>query len=289
MSLIDILRTLKRRLLDKLHTPEKVYIQTPYQFQSLDDYISSPIEIENELLSIFKVNNVLTVFDIGACEGEDSIKYHKLFPEAKVYAFEPRKENVLNATKNFERHHSSTAIQIIEEALSDEIGSATFHLSSGYPDGGAEDSWNRYNKSSSLLEPEIEESKKYWPSLEFNGSIEVKTNTLENFCRVNQIDIVDFIHMDVQGAEMKVLAGAGSYIHHIKAIWMEVEDVALYKGQPLRNEVESFMKKCSFVKIFEQEALANVYGDQLYVNSLFFSDISELKDGGGVPHNFSSD
>lgn len=41
----------------------------------------------------------------------------------------------------------------------------------------------------------------------------------------NKIDEVDFIHVDVQGAELKVLMGAKDYIIKIKATWLEVADI----------------------------------------------------------------
>lgn len=247
--------------------------------RNLDEYINSPLEFESDLLSLFGRQDDLIIFDIGACEGEDSIRYAKLFPNAKVYAFEPRPDNISSARKNIEKYQC-TSIELTEVALSDEIGTAIFHLSSGHPEGATDTSWNRYNKSSSLLQPVVGENQKYWPRLQFNESIEVKTITLENFCSSNEIRHIDFIHMDVQGAEMKVLVGSGSFINKIKAVWMEVEDISLYQEQPLRDEVETFMKEHGFVKILEQEALAGIYGDQLYVNSLFFPDRESLKNSG---------
>ena len=44
-----------------------------------DNYINSPIEIEAELLLLFQKEKVKTVFDIGSCEAEDSIRYSILF------------------------------------------------------------------------------------------------------------------------------------------------------------------------------------------------------------------
>jgi hypothetical protein len=57
-------------------------------------YLSTPIEIEKELLSFFEKNYSLIIFDIGSCDGLDSIKYKKLFVNAKIYAFEPLLKNI---------------------------------------------------------------------------------------------------------------------------------------------------------------------------------------------------
>lgn len=240
--------------------------------QKVDEYITAPLEIERELLLLFARVDPLVIFDIGACEGEDSIRYSRLFPNATVYAFEPRIDNARNARTNIEKYQCSS-VYVIEEALSDEIGSATFHLSSGRPENATDDNWDQYNKSSSLLAPEIKEMQKHWPCLKFNQTIEVRTNTLRNFCVASGIEKIDFIHLDVQGAELKVLEGAGTLMEKIKSVWMEVEIVSLYKEQPLRDEVESFMAENGFVRMIEHEAMANIYVDQLYINTRFFPDI----------------
>ena len=59
-----------------------------------EKYISLPIEIEKELFSHFKKNENLTIFDIGSCDGLDSVKYARMFPESTIYAFEPLSKNV---------------------------------------------------------------------------------------------------------------------------------------------------------------------------------------------------
>jgi hypothetical protein len=60
-----------------------------------------------------------------------------------------------------------------------------------------------------------------------------------------------------------VLKGAGQMIEHIDAVWMEVEAIELYSGQPLKDDVESFMKGHGFVRVID--TVDNVSGDQLYI------------------------
>ena len=80
--------------------------------------------------------------------------------------------------------------------------------------------------------------------------------------------IVDFIHMDVQGAELKVLEGAKDNLSKVKAIWLEVSDIKLYENQPLRIEVENFMKDNGFY--LYKTVLEGNFGDQLYINKKYF-------------------
>jgi hypothetical protein len=106
------------------------------------------------------------------------------------------------------------------------------------------------------------------PWLEFNEEIEVPTNTLKNACEQHQIKSIDLIHMDVQGAELMVLKGAEEFMQQIKLIWLEVEAIELYKGQPVKSDVEDFMSNNGFQIL--KDTVGRVSGDQLYINSAFY-------------------
>ena len=149
-------------------------------------------------------------------------------------------------------------------ALSNSKGQFDFYLSSGKPsDADVNENWDYGNKSSSLLPPS-EEMQKHTAWLKFNEKITVPTERMDDFCSEKMIDHIDFIHLDVQGAELKVLEGAGELLSKVTAIWMEVEAVELYKGQPLKSDVEQFMNQNDFHCILD--TVSTVAGDQLYVN-----------------------
>lgn len=230
-----------------------------------DIYISTPLEIEKELNSFFRFHNPKVIFDIGSCDGLDSIKYARFFKDSIVYSFEPIKKNVNLIYKNAEKFDVKNLI-VEEFAFSNKVGKAIFYLSSGKPEEFSNLDWDFGNKSSSLLEPNL--TKEVLPWLEFNESIEVETNTIHEYCNSKKIEDIDFIHMDVQGAELLVLEGAGKYIGSVKMIWLEVENIELYKDQPLKNDVELFLVKNGFVKI--KDTVNYIAGDQLWVNYKFF-------------------
>ncbi len=54
----------------------------------IEDIVTQPVEIETELKLLFKNKANLIFFDVGACTGEDSIRYKMLFPHARVFAFD---------------------------------------------------------------------------------------------------------------------------------------------------------------------------------------------------------
>ena len=231
-----------------------------------EEYLNSPFEIQNELNSFFKLNNVKTILDIGACDGLDSIKYAKLYPFSKVYSFEPLLKNFKLIERNLRKYNINN-VYPVNLALSTEKGNATFYVSSGRPqeiDKNIE--WDFGNKSSSLLEPN--KTVEVHPWLKFDEQIIVKTDTVKNKMVEFEVETIDFIHMDVQGAELMVLKGTSDYISKIKMIWLEVENIELYKKQPLTADVEFFLKSNNFVKI--KDTVNHIAGDQLWVNYDFF-------------------
>lgn len=230
---------------------------------SRDAYIRESLPIADELSRIFNVNDPIVIFDIGSCEGEDSIRYAKMFPKSKIYAFEPLLKNIEIIDTQLNKY-KVTQVTVSQIALSDEIGVANFYVSSGSPEHlkNTKD-WDYGNKSSSLLEPDAVLI--HYPWLKFEQSIQVKTNTITNFCNEQSITKIDFIHMDVQGAELKVLLGSGNLLANIKAIWLEIENVNLYKNQPLSQEMQDFMEKNGFKKI--KDTVSEISGDHLYVRN----------------------
>jgi FkbM family methyltransferase len=229
------------------------------------DYILSEPYLKSQLLHFFSKENDLVILDIGGCEGEDSIKYSRLFPNAKVYVFEPLPANQDLIKENLNKYNIPN-VTLMPFALSDNEGEFDFYVSSGKPDNVSDEDWDYGNKSSSLLPPD--KHKKIFPWVKFEKIIKVPTKTLDLILKKEKLSHVDFIHMDVQGSELKVLQGAGDALNKIKIIWMEVSNETLYENQPIRFEVEKFM----FNKGFHlyKNAVEGVYGDQMYINLKYF-------------------
>ena len=231
-----------------------------------EQYLAEGNQMVEQLTTLFGTDSPKVIFDIGACEGLDSILYSKGFPESVVYCFEPIPSNFDRITENLKSQQPGKILPF-QLALSDSEGVATFHVSSGHPpDVEKSENWDYGNKSSSLLPPD--EHKGLFPHIEFNEAIEVKTTTLEKFCAEANIAEIDFAHLDVQGAELRVLSGAGSFIEKIKSIWLEVSNVSLYKNQPLKNDIANFFAKAGFHLAADE--VDKLYGDQLWLNKRFF-------------------
>jgi FkbM family methyltransferase len=212
------------------------------------------------LLSYFQRNDNLVIFDIGSCEAEDSIQYAQMFPNSKIYAFEPVKSNYHKCIENVNKAGLENRIKIFNCALSDKDGFQKIYLSSGCPDGLQNTDQHNYgNKSSSLLKPKEHLKVHEW--CKFEKVDAVKTIRLDDFCKKYGIKHIDIAHIDTQGTELQILSSLSDVT--IDAIYTEVSTVEMYEGQALQKEVSDFLKSKGMVKVFE--CYGGVQLDELWV------------------------
>lgn len=241
-------------------------MSAPLHVADLATYLAQPSQAERELARIFPRDVPRVIMDIGACEGEDSVRYALAYPRARVFAFEPLPANQELVRAHFGRHGTANA-RLVPLALSDRAGEAVFHVSSGRPPGTTDaGDWNHGNKSSSLLAPATAGPMHGW--IEFKESITVPTATLDEFCAAERIGRIDFIQMDVQGAELLVLRGATRMLPHVTAIWLEVSSRENYRGQGLADDIRRFLETRGF-RLAYQTYLGDGSGegDHLYLNT----------------------
>lgn len=226
---------------------------------------------EKAITRLFRKSEKLILFDVGACEGLSSVRYLSLFPNSKIYTFEPVPKNFRKVLSNKEKYKLDN-LNPFEIGLSKEIGEATFHLSSGTPPNKvkpADDSSEFGNKSSSLFKPD--KTKEIHPWLKFKETITIKTDTLDHFCKTQNITSIDFIHMDVQGAELMVLQGGNHILKKVNSIWLEVERISLYEDQALKEDIELFLSSNGFV--CQLNKVNHIAGDQLWVKKSYLTQL----------------
>jgi FkbM family methyltransferase len=77
--------------------------------------------------------------------------------------------------------------------------------------------------------------------------VEIETTTLDDFCADENIENIDFLQIDVQGADLDVLQGAVNLLSRsVLGIQIEVEFSPLYKDQPLFRDVDKYLDKYNF-------------------------------------------
>jgi FkbM family methyltransferase len=146
------------------------------------------------------------VFDIGANIGIYSIWFAKCINgKGKVYAFEPDQENFKRLNYALSINEISSVMPV-NVALSNSTGDAKFSI-------GLDEQNALINEKSSL-------------SKEFQM---VSTSTIDNFCSSEQIDEINYMKIDVEGAEWFVLNGANEMLFNkrIKIIQLEINSQLL--------------------------------------------------------------
>lgn len=175
-------------------------------------------------------------FDIGANNGTTSIPVAQQQPNTDVYAFEPTPE-MIQIIK--EKSKELSNYNLIPKAVSDYNGSAIFNVA-GNSDWGC----------SSLLDFS-ENSKKLWPGrTDFNVThkINVEVIRLDTFITNYNISKIDWLHVDTQGSDLKVLYGLGEKIEIVLGGVIEAANKIdiLYNGQNTKEECINFLKSKGF-------------------------------------------
>lgn len=69
----------------------------------------------------------------------------------------------------------------------------------------------------------------------------VRTMSLDSFTQAHGMHPIDFIKIDIQGAELEVFRGGAETLENVLAIISEVEFIPHYVGQPLFGDVCAFL------------------------------------------------
>jgi FkbM family methyltransferase len=77
-------------------------------------------------------------------------------------------------------------------------------------------------------------------------TVEMETTTLDEFCKQEGITAIDFLQVDVQGADLQVLQGAEHILKTVLAVQTEVEFSHLYVNQPLFADTDSYLRAQDF-------------------------------------------
>ena len=188
------------------------------------------------------------VLEIGCNDGTDTLEFVAEFPGVRIHCFEcdPRPIHA------FRSRISDSRCQLHEVAVSDRAGVATLHMSGGTLESVTEEDWNQ---SSSLLEPTGHRSRHPW--ITFEGSCEVETTRLDDWAeQIIPGDVVDFIWMDVQGAEHLVIAGGASTFARTRYCYFEYSESELYKGQHGLRSLLRTLGNYRLLATYEDNALA---------------------------------
>jgi FkbM family methyltransferase len=178
-----------------------------------------------------------TVFDIGSRDGLQAIELSKLFANASVIAVECNNATLDMCRRNIAGH---SRIRLIDKAINAFTGRCPF-----YPIDPSRTvtTWADGNPGASSL---FIATHDYPVETYVQNQTEVECTRLDDLCQQLDIDVVDLIWMDLQGAELLALQSAGSVLDRVRYIYTEVSHRPIYSGQCLFDDVDAFLSARGF-------------------------------------------
>jgi FkbM family methyltransferase len=171
--------------------------------------------------------DVRQVIEIGAADGRDTLKFSEAFPKAQVYAFEPLPENYAKLAAAVAGKPNIIATNA---AVSDKTGRQPFYVTD-------------LADASSLFKPSDTDSSfdKY---MALSSQTMVDVVQLDQWTIKSEIDTVDILKMDAQGAELGILTGSTRLLSEKKfgVIYSEVLFMPIYAHVPLYHHISKFLE-----------------------------------------------
>jgi FkbM family methyltransferase len=168
------------------------------------------------------------LIDVGANKGQFALATISMFPNVKIYCFEPLPAPC--ATLRAWSTPYSDQITIHQYALASTRGSSKFYVT------------NR-NDSSSFFEPGKPQQA---IGIDTTETIEVATERLDSVLDKSVLTSPSLLKLDVQGGELDVLIGSEGVLPFVDYVYLELSFISLYKGQPLFDDLYSFMIRQGF-------------------------------------------
>lgn len=178
----------------------------------------------------FLISEKDTVVDIGAHKGVFSIYAAKKAVNGVVYSFEPFKENISFLKKNIQINKCKN-ISVFETAVSNKNGYDDLYIKPDFSAG-------------------ISSIKSEYTSGNEVKKIKVKAITLEKIFKMCKIDKINFLKIDCEGGEYKILLNTPKELFkRIDKISMEYHQINEYKIGVLKDLLLKYGFKVSVVPV----------------------------------------
>ena len=200
--------------------------------------------------------NIKTILDIGANTGQFCHRISQVFPQARIYCFEPLADCYEELVKNNAFNHHFQAYNV---ALGDEKGQVAIHR-------------NEYSPSSSVL-PMANLHKTNFAFAVQSQSETIQVERLDDLAGQLKLTPPILIKVDVQGFEDRVIRGGKAVFGMASVVICELSMEKLYEGQPLFHDLYEQLTQMNFhYKGNFEQLLSPVDGRVLQADGIFMRE-----------------
>jgi len=198
---------------------------------------------ENFVSNIYDFNfekyipeGIETIVDLGANIGLSSLYFQYRFPKAAITCVEPVQHNIDVLDKNKKQNHFDW--NIVKGAIQDKEGIVTLHpnewwSSSTVTEKVASSRENKDGRLEKILKMPTEDVKAY---------------TLDSIMSMSDMDHIDILKMDIEGAEEDTVLNAGEWVNKVKILIVEIHDKYVD-----RQKIEKKLHELGFIEMPERQ------------------------------------
>jgi FkbM family methyltransferase len=199
------------------------------------DFSQPPSILEIEIKEFIKNLDINVFVEVGCHNGDDTKTFREMHPNSRILCFEPDPRNLLTLEKN----NIKEIAEIYPFALSNQNGNAMFFQSNGIvPDPLLAYKFGDWSLSSSLKMPTGHLQVHPW--CKFENNIIVQTIRFDDFKPLKNTGI-DFMWVDVQGAEDLVFSGATETLKRTRYLYTEYSNAQMYQSQLTRDQIVNLL------------------------------------------------
>lgn len=176
-----------------------------------------------------KLNNLKSVVDIGAHNGQFALISKYKFKQIKIFSFDP----LIESEKKYKNN------------LTNKNNCFFFNYAIGNKNMNSKINISKKNDSSSILTITKKQTEIFKNTKKI-GVQNIKIRKLNFFLKKKDLKRNCLLKIDVQGYELNVLKGCEDYINCFKYIYIECSYIKLYARQALFNEINNWLNNKNF-------------------------------------------
>lgn len=218
----------------------------PYRFEGVgEEYLHRPLD----LISIFIPNDPI-IFEAGGHYGVDTDRLSKKWPKGTVHSFEPN-PNAFQKLSEVAAEREN--VNIYPLAVANFNGMSTFCVCYGTTGD------NPVFEGASSLLPASEGMK-----IHYQGpQVEVECVVLDDWCKKNHVNKIDFMWLDLEGMELQTLQSSPEILSTVSAIYVETNFQEFRYGMTQYAALKGFLEASGF------RQLSHWYNQGLQGNAIF--------------------